>query len=365
MLKRDLESRGTDLRVFCGMVEGQRRPVDDTFLQRLAHLKFNIKIGGLQEKLVLLLPLFSSLAKYRPDIIISEDISAMPNCLAVQMYARLFGIPYVIHGPGAIPNKKPSKLKYLLWPLIDCYRKGANAFLCYSSYAERYYYDKYHKPCYLAYNSVGNAHSETEYERIRANIYRKYAAPMESGVNVVFVGRLTPQKRVDLLLAAISQTRGDARIAVRIIGDGNSKEELIALSKRLGTEDRISFLGSIWDDDKKAALFMDAHLGVLPGLGGLAIQEMMWYGIPVITSSADGTEGDLVVQGGGGLYIAEMNADSLQKSIASFVSMQYEEKVAMALSALDVVHEKYNLSSMVAAYRESVTQQAGRPPRSR
>ena len=45
-----------------------------------------------------------------------------------------------------------------------------------------------------------------------------------------------------------------------------------------------------------------SNIFVLPGTGGLAINEAMAYGLPVICSEADGTEKDLVIKVERGQY---------------------------------------------------------------
>lgn len=351
-LKKDLKEISIDLKVFCGITESKGYPSDDSLFERLPYLKFNISIGGLQEKLILLPFLFWSLLKYKPDVIVAEDISAMPNCLTIYFYSKIFGVPYIVWGPGSIPQKKPSRIRGFMEPLISLYRKGSNGFLCYSSYAKDYYSRKYNKDCYVVYNSTTLPHSESEHNKITSNIYRKYNDM--SRLNIVFIGRLLPQKKVELLLSAVSMIDKNIPVSVNIIGDGNMKQELIGLSKEMKLEDRINFLGTIIDRDKKADIFMQAHLGVLPGLGGLAIQEMMWYGIPVITSYADGTERDLVLNGESGFFVEQMTAENLYKSIMSFINLENDKKIAISLNGLKIINDKYNINSMVNSFKTSI-----------
>ena len=45
---------------------------------------------------------------------------------------------------------------------------------------------------------------------------------------------------------------------------------------------------------RETAHFAGADLFVLPGTGGLAVQEAMSYALPVIVAKGDGTQEDLV-----------------------------------------------------------------------
>ncbi|MDD5458731.1 MAG: glycosyltransferase [Phycisphaerae bacterium] len=352
LLNERLKRKNIYLNVFCGSTQDNGYVYEDTFFSRLFQIKFNVKIGGLQDKLIILPTLFAALVKYKPDVVVAEDISAMPNCITVLLYCKLFKIPYIVWGLGAIPNKKPSRIRVFLEPVISVFRKGAQSMLCYSSYAEDYYRSKYKKRCHIAYNSTTMRHSPQEYEKIQANISLKYKNP--DPLNITFIGRLIPQKKIDLLLAAISKIQTGIPIRLSVIGDGNIKSGLSQLCQRLNISDKVHFLGEISDHREKARIFMNTHLGVLPGLGGLAVQEMMWYGIPVIASSADGTEQDLIVKGKAGVYIEKIDENKLCKAILSFINMGCDAKALLALNALKVVYEKYNIDSMLDAFEQCV-----------
>jgi glycosyltransferase involved in cell wall biosynthesis len=96
---------------------------------------------------------------------------------------------------------------------------------------------------------------------------------------VLFVGRLQQRKRVDLLLKACSGLEIQPRLV--IAGDGPERLKLEALAK----EDFPSteFVGPKRGVELKP-YFMEADLFVLPGTGGLAVQEAMGYGLPVIVA---------------------------------------------------------------------------------
>ena len=107
--------------------------------------------------------------------------------------------------------------------------------------------------------------------------------------NVLFVGRLQARKRIDHLLKACAQLESKPRLV--IVGDGPERESLESLAKEMypNTE----FIGAKHGAELKP-YFTEADLFVLPGTGGLAVQEAMSYGLPVIVAQGDGTQDDLV-----------------------------------------------------------------------
>jgi glycosyltransferase involved in cell wall biosynthesis len=78
---------------------------------------------------------------------------------------------------------------------------------------------------------------------------------------------------------------------VWIVGDGPERSALEALARQIYPQAR--FWGALFGADLET-LFRQAHLFVLPGTGGLAVQQAMSYGLPVIVAEADGTQGSLV-----------------------------------------------------------------------
>ena len=65
--------------------------------------------------------------------------------------------------------------------------------------------------------------------------------------------------------------------------------------------------------------FAEADLFVLPGTGGLAVQEAMAHGLPVIVAKGDGTQDDLV-RDGNGWQIAPENQAALTEALREALS---------------------------------------------
>src|SRR5258705_11408173 len=106
---------------------------------------------------------------------------------------------------------------------------------------------------------------------------------------ILFVGRLQERKRVDYLLRACAEM--DSITRLMIVGDGPQRASLETLAKEIYPT--AEFIGSKYGAELKP-YFAQADLFVLPGTGGLAIQEAMSHGLPVIVAKSDGTQDDLV-----------------------------------------------------------------------
>lgn len=108
---------------------------------------------------------------------------------------------------------------------------------------------------------------------------------LEPGRVLLFVSRLEPDKRVDLLLEAfrllVPRVPG---VQLVVVGGGTDLDELQQRANRLGIADRSRFLGPIYDERTLSAVFASANVFVYPVAVGLSILHALNYGLPVITS---------------------------------------------------------------------------------
>jgi glycosyltransferase involved in cell wall biosynthesis len=123
------------------------------------------------------------------------------------------------------------------------------------------------------------------------------------GGGIVYLGRLSGQKRVDLLLRALKAAAIDA--PVTIIGDGPARPALEADARRLGLGN-VHFRGQL-DDDAVVATLRDADVLAFPsrheGLGLVAAEAQM-LGVPVVATTDGGGVLDLLEHGAGARIVA-------------------------------------------------------------
>lgn len=114
-------------------------------------------------------------------------------------------------------------------------------------------------------------------------------------LTVLFVGRLQARKHVDSLLRACAEMP-EPRPRLVVVGDGPERNQLESLARQIYPS--VEFVGA---KHGEALLphFQEADLFVLPGTGGLAVQEAMAHALPVIVARGDGTQDDLVREGNG------------------------------------------------------------------
>ena len=118
-----------------------------------------------------------------------------------------------------------------------------------------------------------------------------------SALRLLSVGRLTPQKRHDVALAALAQLRSSGCPAdLEILGVGPMEGALRSLADRLGVRAHVTFAGFV---DDPSARYRAADVFVLTsdfeGFGNVLV-EAIAHGLPVV--STDAPHGPAFILGG-------------------------------------------------------------------
>jgi glycosyltransferase involved in cell wall biosynthesis len=135
---------------------------------------------------------------------------------------------------------------------------------------------------------------------------------------VLFLGRISPVKNIELLLAAFSRlTTPDVVLVIAGPPDGRKyPTELNEIARRLGTADRVRIIGPVFGEQKAAAL-AEAAMLVLPSFNenfGTVAVEAMAVGTPAVVTETCGVAEHL--RDGGGLVVA-LDADDMRTAIDS------------------------------------------------
>jgi glycosyltransferase involved in cell wall biosynthesis len=178
---------------------------------------------------------------------------------------------------------------------------------------------------------------------------------------VLFVGKLTSTKNVDLLLRAfqrVHQQRSDA--VLWIVGDGPDRPRLENLVRESDIPS-VHFLGEISEPRAINSIYMTADVFGLPGTGGLALNQAMTFGKPVVVSSADGTEEDLVIDGQNGLYFEPNNAEDLAQKLLLLLSDD-SRRASMGKRAREVILHSINMTQMLNSFCDAIFAHHPAPP---
>jgi glycosyltransferase involved in cell wall biosynthesis len=224
--------------------------------------------------------LLAALERLSPDALVLEANPRNVSNWRARSWAKANGIRVIGWGLGAPRASDPVRW---VWRR---FLAGFDRMIAYSSRgADTYrWLGVPENQVFLAINAAGPAPTEPPRRR----------GPLDRPLRVLFVGRLQRRKRVDTLLRACAlQTEPPE---VTIVGDGPEREALETLASRILPE--AHFAGHLEGQALDEA-FAGADVFVLPGTGGLAVQQAMANGLPVIVGEGDGTADDLVRPGNG------------------------------------------------------------------
>ena len=281
--------------------------------------------------------LISLLSDLRPAVVISTCHSGTLSEWRLLAWARRRGIRCVAwqcgyeYNPGAI--KRLALNRFI--PLFDFH-------LCYHSNAQRYALAYGAKPnqTLVMHNTIDEAKILPK-DRVAARAALVARWPELAGKKVVlYVGAVLAEKRLDDVFAALSQL-ADPSVSFVLVGDG---PYLPVLHQRYAGRGDWVCVGRVVDG--VGAFFDAADVFVLPGTGGLAINEAMAHRLPVISGYADGSADDLVVDGETGYRMAEESPSALAASMLQFLA-DPARAMAMGINGEQRIRGKLSFQSFI------------------
>jgi glycosyltransferase involved in cell wall biosynthesis len=168
---------------------------------------------------------------------------------------------------------------------------------------------------------------------------------------VLFVGRLQDRKKVDSLILACELLPERFQPRLVIIGDGPARANLEILARN--HYPAAEFMGGIHGDDLKP-WFTQADLFVLPGTGGLALQQAMAYALPVVAGVGDGTQADLV-RPANGWQLADDTPASLAKVLGEALS-DIGHLRSLGRESYRIVRDEINVERMLEVFLAAIEQ---------
>ncbi len=169
--------------------------------------------------------------------------------------------------------------------------------------------------------------------------------------SILFLGRLQERKRVELLLQACGKIPAPLQPHLVIVGDGPDCARLQAIAGRVYPT--AQFPGAKHGQELEP-FFADADLFVLPGTGGLAVQQAMAHALPVLVGEADGTQSNLV-RPGNGWILANPSIEGLTEQLTSALS-DIPRLRRMGEESLRIVSEEINLEKMVESFLHAISE---------
>jgi glycosyltransferase involved in cell wall biosynthesis len=292
--------------------------------------------------------LLAWLEDWQPEVLVVEANARYPSTRLAVRWMHSRGRPVIGWGLGAPPIHEMASsapvpftramVSWRRWERVSLLR-SMDALIAYSKRGAREYQslDLPVKDIVVAPNAVSRRPKE------RIPPYRP--VPFSGTPVVLFVGRLQARKRVDLLLQACSDLPSRLQPRVWVVGDGPAREDLEQFASRAYPP--AEFLGPIHGPQLES-IFTSSDLFVLPGTGGLAVQQAMAHALPVIVAEGDGTQDDLVRPGNGMIVLSD-DVFSLTTALGECLSDPARLR-QMGVESFRIVYDEVNVEAMVEVF---------------
>ena len=168
---------------------------------------------------------------------------------------------------------------------------------------------------------------------------------------IAWVGRISPEKRLDFIFEAFSQTVKEIPSRLMILGEGEYRSELEQLARQLGIENFIYFAGfkeNIYPYLARSDIFVHAcHHEEF----GYTMIEAMACGLPVISQDCPYGPGEILDGGKYGILVSDTG--DMAHAIKKLLSDSLIRKDLSQKSLLRA--ENYSLDKIIALYEETFT----------
>jgi glycosyltransferase involved in cell wall biosynthesis len=288
--------------------------------------------------------------------VLFDEMYTISNWLAA-IICRIRKKSLLMWGHGLYGDEKFLKkaLRLLYFRLSDyhlVYGNRARNLMIENGFAGERIFTVFNSLDYRRHKSLYDSINRCDLDRLRASLFPEHPdLPV-----VMFIGRLTREKKIFYLLEAVHMSRMKGNFYnCLIIGDGEESLSLRKLSDSLGISDSVCFYGQSYEEDINSRLIMMSECCVSPGNVGLTAIHSLSLGTPVVTHNNvynQGPEVESVIQGKTGFFFEEDNTVSLSEVIDRII--QYDMKPGMVANCLDQVSRFWNPVKQAAVFEEAI-----------
>ena len=277
------------------------------------------------------------LEQYQPQVLIVEANPRYLSTPAAIRWMQRKGRPVIGWGLGA------PQAGWAETGLRSKFLKSLDGVIAYSQTGARQYIEAGFAPerVFVAPNAVTS--------RPQTPLIQRAAQFKDDKASLLFVGRLQERKRLDVLLKACACIPANFQPHLVIIGDGPDRSRLEEIARSVYPA--AQFTGAIHGQNLEP-FFHEADLFVLPGTGGLAVQQAMAHALPVLVGEADGTQAELVRQENGWL-LPTVTVDTLSETLTAALSDAARLR-RMGDASFRIVNDEVNIEVMASAFANAI-----------
>ncbi|MDZ4657287.1 MAG: glycosyltransferase family 4 protein [Bythopirellula sp.] len=302
---------------------------------------------------------WNSASRKQADVLILTWNPRYTSLVPTLLKAKAMGVRTILwgHGYSKTESTVRKKIRYSV-------AKLATSLMFYNQRAEQSYLDAGWDPqsIFVARNSLDQAPIQTakvawQQSSEKLEQFRR-EQNLGPGPHILFVSRLDPDNRLDLLVEAVAKLSAEfPHLQVNIVGKGAAEQErLQVLAGERGVGAHFRFVGPIYEELALAPWFLTANVFCYPANIGLSVLHAFGYGLPVVTSddlSGQNPEIEALKPGENGLFYRHEDAGALADCLRSII-LNPDVAQRMSAEAVRTVTEEFSLPHMVGQMAAAV-----------
>lgn len=238
------------------------------------------------------------LFRVRPRVVVCDFALGFASFWILFLTRRLFGFKLAVwtHGIRGNEMDRPFRSKRAMFQLFLLNRLDGVV-----SYSEKRseilrQYVRNPEKIFLAKNTLDTVSLQREFERLELSGRKNVAKEVgfTHRFNLVFLGRILPEKDVAGLLSAFAKVHGNHDVCLHIVGPGPIAE-LEAKASAEGIP--VRFHGAVYDQEQVGKILYASDLLVMPNAVGLAIVHAFCFGLPILTTEMDSAAEPAIIHG--------------------------------------------------------------------
>ncbi|MGB0916222.1 MAG: glycosyltransferase family 4 protein [Flavobacteriales bacterium] len=276
--------------------------------------------------------------KYRPEVIIQFVWLRYIFLFPFMIYSRFVGKKIIVWSHGINLYKKEQKLMNQFYYLRQ---RLANALVIYHEDQFQYIVAD-HSKVFVARNTL-NFHEFPSIPESKQELKTKYG--LENKKVILSVGRMNfNNRKVAHLLELAKRLPQDQQIV--LIGPGIEPEEV--------EHEKITFLGTIYDQQIVNEYYKLSDVFVMPGGIGLVVNQAFYHGIPIVMEDVDHSpEAGYVKPGVNGYIYGKGDMNDLHSKVQQLLN-DTELLKSFSKEARNTIETEASIEKMFDGFRNAV-----------
>jgi glycosyltransferase involved in cell wall biosynthesis len=283
---------------------------------------------------------------YMPQKIVTEGGKNTINNISILLYSIITKNKYYIWDLGKYYlNEKSSFISMVYNVIYTFILKRSDGLIVYNSKSKEYFMQKsLSVPITIINNTIDTRRIDKILLKYDPREHKKHKDKFSKYHRILlYVGSINSNKNLEVLPELLNQL-GELYCLI-IIGDG-APDYVNYLRNKFPNNAYFEGYKTI---EECYYYYMICDFSILPGLGGLSINQSMAFGVPVLVNRADGSEFDLVIDYQTGYKYK--NIDDL----AIFIKSRSSEDIAlMKNNSIRLINEDYSVEKMVKLFMSAI-----------